>query len=65
MAWVIEALREQVTPPASVGLSPDAETPFGNGKFPSKIRVPRIGGRGSALVPPWPSVASSWCGDGG
>ncbi|KIK71926.1 hypothetical protein PAXRUDRAFT_22627 [Paxillus rubicundulus Ve08.2h10] len=26
-----------------------------SGKFPSKIRFPRIGGRGSALIPPWPS----------
>ncbi|KIK72443.1 hypothetical protein PAXRUDRAFT_21980 [Paxillus rubicundulus Ve08.2h10] len=44
MAQVIEALQEQVTPPASIGLSPDAETPFGNGKFPSEICFPRIGG---------------------
>ncbi|KIK72015.1 hypothetical protein PAXRUDRAFT_22508 [Paxillus rubicundulus Ve08.2h10] len=44
MAWVVEALWEQVTPPASVGLSPDAETPFGNGKFPSETRFPHIGG---------------------
>ncbi|KIK72796.1 hypothetical protein PAXRUDRAFT_21570 [Paxillus rubicundulus Ve08.2h10] len=61
MAWVLEALWEQVTPPACVGLSPDAETPVGNGQFPSEIRFPRIGGRGSALIPPLPSVGQHLC----
>ncbi|KIK72307.1 hypothetical protein PAXRUDRAFT_22135 [Paxillus rubicundulus Ve08.2h10] len=44
MAQVLEALQEQVTGPASLGLLPDAETPVGNGQFPSKIPFPRIGG---------------------
>ncbi|KIK76186.1 hypothetical protein PAXRUDRAFT_18387 [Paxillus rubicundulus Ve08.2h10] len=49
LAQVIEALQEQVTPPACAGLSPDAETSSGNGQFPSPIHFPHIGGQGSAL----------------
>ncbi|KIK77806.1 hypothetical protein PAXRUDRAFT_17255 [Paxillus rubicundulus Ve08.2h10] len=34
LAQVVEALWEQVTPPAYISLFPDAETPSGNGQFP-------------------------------
>ncbi|KIK72974.1 hypothetical protein PAXRUDRAFT_21375 [Paxillus rubicundulus Ve08.2h10] len=61
MAWVVKALREQVTGPASLGLSPDADTPVGNGQFPSKIPFPHIGGHGSALIPTQPSVGWYLC----
>ncbi|KIK77623.1 hypothetical protein PAXRUDRAFT_17376 [Paxillus rubicundulus Ve08.2h10] len=51
----IPNLELQVTPPAGVGLLPDAETSSGNGQFPSPIHLPHIGGQGSAIITPQPS----------
>ncbi|KIK75430.1 hypothetical protein PAXRUDRAFT_19010 [Paxillus rubicundulus Ve08.2h10] len=55
MARVVEALREQATGPACIGLLLDAETPLGNVPFPSEICFPHIGSQGSAPITPQPS----------
>ncbi|KIK75387.1 hypothetical protein PAXRUDRAFT_19048 [Paxillus rubicundulus Ve08.2h10] len=57
----IPDLELQVTPPACICLMPDAETSSGNGQITSPIQFPRIGGQGSTLITPQPSVGQPLC----